>query len=116
MKQLLKKGYLKDWSSYRSIGIHNFLYDYLNPKEVLAFFYTTKSTSIIFNHQYDFQKKDHCTRNTLSHSKTLLKSGEHISVMFLDLSNEFDIVDHELLLEYMYVVGVRGVMLNWFRT
>lgn len=45
-----------------------------------------------------------------------LDSGEYTAARFLHFSRAFNIVDHELLLDKIPLMGIRGVTLNWFRS
>ena len=42
-----------------------------------------------------------------------LDCGKHIILVLLDLSAAFDSVDHDILLDKLHMIGVRGDALRW---
>lgn len=45
-----------------------------------------------------------------------LNDGNKVSGLFIDFRKAFDLVDHNILLAKLEAIGVRGPMLNWFKT
>ena len=44
-----------------------------------------------------------------------LNNGENVLGLFLDFSDAFDCVNHEILIRKMCNYGIRSVCLDWFR-
>ena len=42
-----------------------------------------------------------------------LDCGKHVILVLLDLSAAFDSVDHDILLDKLHMIGVRGDALRW---
>jgi len=74
--------------------------------------------NILYKYQFGFRKY-HSTSIALIDMidniyDNMDKKNTTIGV-FLDLQKAFDTVDHEILLYKMYLYGVRGIVLHWFR-
>ena len=75
--------------------------------------------SILSNNQYGF-RKNHSTAYALiqlydKHSDAI-DQGKVTLGLFIDLSNAFDTVNHDILLAKLAFYEVRGVALQWFKS
>lgn len=43
-----------------------------------------------------------------------INTGKKVSALFIDITKAFDTIDHTLLLDKMWLAGVRGLPLKWF--
>ena len=85
-------------------------------KRLLAFLDRHK---ILSDTQFGF-RKDHSTSYALTklYDKVscAIDNREVTVGVFIDLSKGFDTVDHNMLLEKLDEYGIRGLVLNWFRS
>ena len=73
---------------------------------------------ILFEYQFGFQKgkSTHMALITLVDRITeALDNGDVVVGVFLDFSKAFDTVDHAILLDKMFIYGVRTIALQWFK-
>ena len=74
---------------------------------------------LLYNLQIGFQKgkSTHMALITLI-DKILeaLDNSDFVIGVFLDFSKAFDTVDHSILLEKLYLYGIRGLALQWFES
>lgn len=54
--------------------------------------------------------------NLLQYTYQALNSKKHAIAVFIDLTEAFDIVDHQMLLEYLQQFGIRSAFLNYIWT
>ena len=74
--------------------------------------------NILYDNQFGFREKSSSCMaliTLIDHLLEALERGEAVIKLFLDFSNAFDTVDHEILLVKLHHYGIRGVMLDWFR-
>ena len=64
--------------------------------------------------------KSHSTNHAIIYSvervNQALDSGKVLVGVFLDLEKAFDTVDHIILVDKLFKYGVRGNILNWFKS
>ena len=83
--------------------VYNRVYKFLNDNNQL------------YENQYGFRNRHSCDTavcDVVSH----LEANKTSIALFLDLSKAFDTLDHDLLLHKMERYGLRGVVLDWFRS
>ena len=75
--------------------------------------------NILKNNQFGFRKNNDTSDaiiEYLNHAYNSLNSKNNIITVFLDFKKAFDTVNLDLLLTKLEHVGIRGVILGWFRT
>ena len=87
--------------------VYNRVYTFLNDNNQL------------YANQYGFRNRHSCDNavsDVVSHIVKNLEANKTSVALFLDLSKAFDTLDHDLLLHKMERYGLRGVVLDWFRS
>ena len=105
--------------NYRPISllsIFNKILERLMHKRLYS--YLTKF-KILYEFQFGF-REGHSTIFALSeiidNIRSELEKGNHVLGTYLDLSKAFDTVNHDILLYKLNYYGIRGHVLDWFRS
>ena len=75
--------------------------------------------NIFFDSQYSFRSKrscEHAIMEMVGHVLQAKNEGKHSMGVFLDLSKAFDPLDHPVLIAKLERYGIRGNMLDWFKS
>lgn len=108
-----------DPNNYRPITITNTISKIIEKimKKRLVNYLT--SNRLLNEDQYGFRKGSNtlfAIMNILHRAYKAIDNKEKVGIIFLDLSKAFDMVDHELLLNKLETLGIRGLVYNWFKT
>ena len=116
---IYKKGEKNKPNNYRPISllsIFNKLLEKLMYKRVYSFF--TKH-NILNKYQFGFRKNHSTTLaiiEIVDKIREEMENGNSVIAIYLDLSKAFDLVNHEILLYKLNYYGVRGQVLDWFKS
>ena len=75
--------------------------------------------NILYESQFGFHSKHCCEQAIVEPVGKLLQAreqGDHAAGIFLDLSKAFDTLNHEVLLLKLERYGIRGNVLNCFKS
>lgn len=119
VRPLFKKGKRDDVNNYRPISLvptFSKIFEKIFLYRLTSFI---KHNDILSPSQFGFIKD----RNTadaihfmVSSLSQALDSGRATAGIYFDLSKAFDTVDHSLLLEKLYCLGLRGVAYSWIES
>ena len=116
---LFKAGSTEEVNNYRPISllpIFDKIIEKLMHKQLYAFL---EVHDILFKNQFGFRKKcstAHSLIEITEKIKESIDSGKFGCGIFIDLKKAFDTVNHEILLSKLEHYGIRGPILNWFRS
>ena len=114
---IFKSGQTDDQSNYRPISVLHVLariFEQLIFNQICKYLDTNKH---LFPKQSGFRLLYSVVTSLLSCTNDWYKNmdtGKYTALVFIDLKNAFDIVDHDILLKKMQKYGVSGNELFWF--
>ena len=119
LKPICKKGSLTEASNYRLISLLPLISKVI--EKVIQDQASTflNSRNLLYNYQSGFCK-NHSTDFYLSFlNEKILKGfdqGLITGMILIDLQNDFDTIDHDILLQKLYAIGFSKHSVNWFRS
>ena len=113
-----KEGSKTNISNYRPISIlasFSKIYEKLMYDRVLNFL---ESNNSLYENQYGFRPGRSCEYALLNAQNSILESltNQQISLLLIDFSKAFDMVEHPILLQKLKHYGIRGPVLKWLES
>ena len=116
---IFKKGSKADPANYRPVSLTSHiikLFERVLRKKIVKYI---DENNIIVKEQYGFCSGKSCTTQLLKHFEKILEiidNSANADVIYLDFSKAFDKVDHEILLDKVKAVGIKGKIHQWLRS
>ena len=116
---LYKKGDESLCSNYRPISLlsrFHKLFEKILKQNLLDFLYRN---NVLYKYQFGF-RKTHSTNLALLEVTEQIYANLNVDNyglgIYLDFQKAFDTVDHEILIEKLHYYGIRGNILDWFKS
>ena len=113
---IFKSGDKSDPANYRPMALTNHItkiYERLIKKEIVFHL----SSNQLFNEtQHGFRKARSTITNLIEYYESILlqlESNRAVDSIYLDFSKAFDKCDHNVILNKLSCLGIRGKLLNW---
>ena len=114
-----KKGDNQQCSNYRPISILSVfskIFEKLVYERLIQFL---DKNNILYSKQFGFRKgysTDMALIEFVNNISLAFEDKKIILGLFLDLSKAFDSIDHDILIQKMHFNGIRGKVLDWFKS
>ncbi len=116
---IFKSGNPELTDNYRPISLLSGLSKILEKLVAIQLVNHLDRNSLLYTHQYGFQKNKNTEHNLISavnYIHKALNDGEYCIGLFLDLKKAFDVCSHDILLTKLKYLGVNGTPLKWFQS
>ena len=114
-----KGGSTQDLNNFRSISLLS-IFDKIIEKIIHARLYEfLELHNVLYENQFGFRKNNSTIFALIQITEKIKESidkGKFGCGIFIDLRKAFDTVNHEILLLKLEHYGIRGTMLNWFKS
>ena len=107
------------YNEFRPINIlppYKKLLEIIVKEQLLVFI---EVNNILTKHQVGFRKSNSCEtalQSVLVKWKSAINDKKNVGVVFFDFRRAFEIIDRDVLLKKLEKIGLRGTVLQWFRS
>jgi hypothetical protein len=116
---VFKKGDSSLCGNYRPISLLSVFNKLLEKLMFIRLYKYLETNNILYQYQFGFRPK-HSTClaliDVVDGIYEQLDQRSNVCGMYLDVQKAFDSVSHDILLDKMFMYGVRGVVHNWFKS
>lgn len=116
---LIKSGDPSLFSNYRPVSVLPLMSKILKRLMYNRLLSFLNKNNVLYKYQFGFRANhspDLALLLLIDKISDALENGECVIGLFLDFSNAFNTVNHDILLKKMEHYGIRGMALDWFKS